>query len=234
MESVVTEIGENIWIFEGPAVPFFTLPYTTRMTIIRLPGDELWVHSPIALTTELIRQIDQLGRVKYLISPNHLHHLFIKAWQDHYPDALSFGTKEVQLKRPDIVFEGMFTPFFNAPWSEHIEQLLFTGSPAMEECVFFHKPSATLIVTDLIENFAPESFTPVKRFVAAAAGILAPNGKMPLDWRLSFMFSKKRAQQHLQNILHWHPEKIVMAHGQIINSEAERFLKRSFNWLDID
>jgi hypothetical protein len=70
--------------------------------------------------------------------------------------------------------------------------------------------------------------------VAAAAGILAPNGKMPLDWRLSFMFSKKKAQQHLQNILHWHPKTIVMAHGQVINSEAVQFLKRSFNWLDID
>ena len=51
----MTEIGENIWIFEGAAVPFFTLPYTTRMTVVRLSDDELWIHSPIALTDELIR-----------------------------------------------------------------------------------------------------------------------------------------------------------------------------------
>jgi len=230
----MVNVGENIWIFEGAAVPFFTLPYTTRMTVIRLPPDELWVHSPIALTDELVRQIDQLGSVKYLISPNHLHHLFIQAWQHHYQDALTFGTKGVQQKRPDICFNAVFTPHFNAPWSEHIAQLLFTGSPVMEECVFFHKTSETLIVTDLIENFAPESFTPLKRFVARAAGILAPDGKMPLDWRLSFMFSKAEAKRHLQNILHWHPKKIVMAHGQIITREAELFLKRSFNWLNID
>ncbi|WP_299200565.1 DUF4336 domain-containing protein [uncultured Amphritea sp.] len=228
------KVGNNIWIFEGAAVPFFTLPYSTRMTVVRLADDELWIHSPIALTDELIRQIDQLGTVKYLISPNPLHHLFIQAWQDRYPEALTFGTKALQQKRPEICFEGIFTPHFNAPWAEDIAQLLFTGSPAMEECVFFHKPSATLIVTDLIENFAPESFTPLKRWVASAAGILAPNGKMPLDWRLSFMFSKTKAKQHLQNILSWHPKKIVMAHGQIINSDAEHFLKRSFNWLNID
>ena len=227
-------VGDNIWVFEGAAVPFFTLPYTTRMTVVRLSDDQLWIHSPIALTGELSSQIEQLGKVKYLISPNPLHHLFIKEWQDRYPEALTFGTKALQKKRPDLPLEGIFTPHFNAPWAADIAQLLFTGSPAMEECVFFHKDSGTLIVTDLIENFAPESFTPLKRYVASAAGILAPNGKMPLDWRLSFMFSKKTAKQHLQHILHWHPQKIVMAHGQMINSDAEHFLKRSFNWLHID
>ncbi|BFL82164.1 hypothetical protein LFREDSHE_06140 [Shewanella baltica] len=43
------QLAENLWIFDGEAVPFFTLPYTTRMTVIRLNNGALWVHSPIKL-----------------------------------------------------------------------------------------------------------------------------------------------------------------------------------------
>ncbi len=35
-------IDENIWVFDGSPVPFFGLPYTTRMTVVRLPAGELW------------------------------------------------------------------------------------------------------------------------------------------------------------------------------------------------
>lgn len=227
------EIADNLWVFDGEAVPFFTLPYTTRMTIVRLSDGGLWVHSPIKLTADIQQKVDKLGRVKYLIAPNHLHHLFLKDWQGAYPQAESFGTKEVQKKRQDIKFDGLFSSEGEVPWEEEIGQVLFTGSAAMEECVFFHKASHTLIVTDLIENFDPKSFPPFKRLIARFSGILAPNGKMPIDWRLSFMFHKKEAREHIKYILNWHPQTIVMAHGLIIKKEAESFLKQSFNWLNL-
>ncbi|MDX2367512.1 MAG: DUF4336 domain-containing protein, partial [Colwellia sp.] len=169
-------LGENIWIFEGQAVSFFTLPYTTRMTIVRLSCGGLWVHSPIKLEQDLQKQVDALGPVKFLVAPNQLHHLFIKEWQDSYPEAEIFGTAAVINKRKDVDFSAVFTADFKAPWSENIEQLLFTGSRAMEECVFFHKGSNVLIVTDLIENFYPQAFSPLKRLLAKSVGVLAPNG----------------------------------------------------------
>jgi hypothetical protein len=56
-------IAENIWVFDGDAVSFFTLPFTTRMTIIRLSTGDLWVHSPIKLNEEVKSQIAKLGVV---------------------------------------------------------------------------------------------------------------------------------------------------------------------------
>ena len=227
------QIADRLWIFNGEAVPFFTLPYTTRMTVIRLSCGSLWVHSPIRLNEALKQQIDQLGTVRYLIAPNQLHHLFLPDWLQQYPQAQLFGTQGVQDKRPDIRFDGLLTADFSAPWQDEIQQLLFTGSAVMEEAVFFHKASKILIVTDLIENFAPQSFTPLKRLLAKAAGILAPNGKMPADWRLSFLFHKAEARVHMQRIIGWQPEKISMAHGLIIEKDAVAFLHRSFSWLNL-
>ena len=97
-------LAENIWVFDGDAVSFLCLPFTTRMTVVKLSNGELWIHSPIKLTGAIQAQIQQLGKVKYLIAPNHLHHLFLAEWQLMYPDAICYGTNEVIKKRNDIAF----------------------------------------------------------------------------------------------------------------------------------
>ena len=99
------KLATDIWIFDGEAVTFFFLPFTTRMTVIKLANGDLWVHSPIHLSDALKSQIDQLGLVKYLIAPNHLHHLFLPQWIAAYPDAKTYGTSEVIKKRNDISFD---------------------------------------------------------------------------------------------------------------------------------
>lgn len=65
------------------------------MTVVRLSSGDLWVHSPIKLSESIAEQIDSLGSVKYLIAPNHLHHLFLSEWIAAYPNAEVLGTSEV-------------------------------------------------------------------------------------------------------------------------------------------
>lgn len=225
------KLANEIWIFNGEPVQFFGLPYSTRMTVVRLSNGDLWVHSPIKLSESIKDQIEALGCVKYLIAPNHLHHLFLPEWISAYPEVQVFGTDEVIKKRSDITFDGSLNSQQSWAWEDDIEQELFSGSPLMEECVFFHKASGTLIVTDLVENFSGHSFNYWQRLVAKGVGILAPNGKTPLDWRLSFMFGKRDARTHLDRLLSWDTKALVMAHGEIVTENTDEFLARSFKWL---
>lgn len=225
------KLANELWVFDGESVPFFGLPYSTRMTVVRLSDGNLWVHSPIKLTIEIQSQLESLGPVTSLIAPNHLHHLFLPDWIKAYPQAEIFGTDEVIKKRQDISFNASLNSDRKWCWQDDIEQALFSGSPLMQECVFFHKKSDTLIVTDLVENFSGREFNYWQRLVAQGVGILAPNGKMPLDWRLSFMFGKEDARKHLERMLAWQPQRLVMAHGEIVTDNAEPFLRRSFKWL---
>ncbi|MGF1725679.1 DUF4336 domain-containing protein [Photobacterium nomapromontoriensis] len=227
------EVGHNLWVFDGTSVTFLTLPFSTRMTVIKLSDSTLWVHSPIELTDKLKSQVNSLGEVKYVIAPNHLHHLFLKAWQDAYPEAKTYGTSEVIKKRDDLRFDGTLASGSEYPWMSDISQFLFTGSPLMEECVFFHHESRSLIVTDLIENFPPSDFTRTQRLLAKFTGILSPNGKTPIDWRMSFMFHKREAREHYSQMVEWQPTRIIMAHGEIVNADALTFLRKSFGWLKI-
>ncbi len=70
-------IGEDIWIVDGKVISFYGAPYTTRMTIIRLENGDLFCHSPIALTKDLKEQVEKLGKVKHLVSPNWIHYAYI-------------------------------------------------------------------------------------------------------------------------------------------------------------
>ncbi|WP_227545993.1 DUF4336 domain-containing protein [Marinobacter fonticola] len=224
------ELAENVWIVDGETVPFHGFPYTTRMTCIRLADGSLWVHSPVRLTPHLHSRVSTLGTVRYLIAPNHLHHLFIGEWQQAFPEASLYGTAQVIGKRKDLTFDAVLDSQRHWPWSAEIDQIIFSGSRMMEEAVFFHRPSATLIVADLIENFPAGHFNWWQQPIARLAGIVAPHGKTPLDWRLTF--NRRHAQDSLTHIKAWVPKFIVMAHGEIVEEKDNAFLNDSFDWLE--
>lgn len=224
------KLAENIWIFDGDPVSFLACPFTTRMTVIRLSSGDLWIHSPIKLTIKLQQIIQSIGFVKYIIAPNHLHHLFIADWHNAFPKSNLFGTSEVIKKRQDIEFNFSLNDQHDWPWRSEITQVLVSGSKLMQEAVFFHKPSNVLILTDFIENFPRSNFNWWQRILASIAGIVAPNGKTPLDWRISF--NKRQLRTHLVEIKSWSPEIIVMAHGDIVDVNGADFLEESFSWLN--
>ena len=228
---MLNKIGENIWTVEGDAVPFFGLPYTTRMTLIRLASGDLWVHSPLKISEDLMREMLSLGKVKYIVSPNKLHHLFIPDWIRAFPEAICYAPPGLVKKRSDIKFGKELGMLPEAQWSNEINQTIFKGSPAMQEVVFFHSRSKTLILADLIENFKPDSFNSWQRILARMTGILSPDGKTPVDWRLSFTFGKKEARKSLSIIMGWEPDIIVISHGECILENGVAFLKKSFLWL---
>ncbi len=228
---MLNKISDNIWTVDGDAVLFYGMPYTTRMTLVRLNNGMLWVHSPSKISDKLLAEISALGEVKYLISPNKLHYLFLLDWIKQFPEAVCYAPPGLEKKRPDIEFSKALGMKPENEWQEEIDQIIFKGSPAMEEVVFFHRDSKTLILTDLIENFKPESFNWWQRTLAKYAGILSPNGKTPVDWRFSFVFGKKEAKISLASLLEWEPENIIVSHGECIFGDGLEFLKKSFSWV---
>ncbi len=225
------EIDKNIWIYDGSTVNFYGLPYSTRMTVIRLSNGNLWIHSPEKLNEELKEELGNLGKVEHLISPNKLHHLFLPEWISAYPDAKCYASPGLIEKRQDIKFTKELSNMSEKEWVDEIEQAVFQGSPLMEEVVFFHISSKTLILTDLIENFKPTAFNWWQKPIARFTGILSPNGKTPIDWRISFLFGKAKARIALDIMLGWRPKNIVISHGECIIDNGFEFLNKSFKWV---
>lgn len=228
----LASFGPDIWIADGPVVSFYGFPYPTRMAVIRLSDSGLFVWSPIALTRELKSEVDALGVVAHIVSPNSIHHLYMGEWRDAYPSAKLYAPPGLAQKRKDLRFDGELNDSPSAAWAADIDQVEMAGSSALTEIVFFHRKSRTVIFADLIENFRPDWFKGWRGFVARLDGIVMPNGGAPREWR--FTFNKKIARGVLARILAWQPEQVVMAHGEMTRENGTAFIRKSFRWLARD
>ena len=102
---MLEQLHDALWVAEGETVSFFGLPYPTRSVIARLANGDLWVWSPVKLTADLRNEVDSLGPVRHLVSPNKLHQLYLQEWKAAYPAAQLWGPQTTIKKRPDIKFQ---------------------------------------------------------------------------------------------------------------------------------
>lgn len=224
---------DAIWIAEGGTVKFYGLPYPTRSVLARLGNGDLWVWSPIKLTEALRAEIDRIGPVRHLVSPNKLHHLYLQEWHAAYPQAQLWGPQSTIKKRPDLPFRAPLTDTPPAEWQGDIDQAWFRGSFAMDEIVFLHRASATVIVADLIQTFS-ERFLKQQwgfwRFLARLDGLTQDKACAPLEWRLSFL-DRAPARRARDKVLGWDCRHVVMAHGEWQRENGHALLEKSFRWL---
>jgi hypothetical protein len=198
------------------------------MTVVRLPGPKLLLHSPIAPTAELVSEVEALGPVAYLVAPNRFHHLFVGDWLKACPDALVYGAPGLEDKRPDLKIAGMLTDEPEAAWAGTVDQVLVDGFPLANEVVFFHRPSNTLVATDLAFNIGAGS-PPLTRMVfrlSRAYGRLSPT----LLERL-FVRDRSAFRQSLERILEWPFERVVVSHGQVSETGGREELVRGYAWV---
>jgi hypothetical protein len=223
------KLDEGIWTLRGDPVPFFTFPYQLRSTIVDLGGNVLLVHSPVQLSVGA-QAVESLGRLAYIVSPNKMHHLFLGEWKAAFPDARIYSPPGLRSKRPDLTFQGDLGDEPEDAWASVLDQRVVTGSLFMEEVVFFHRPSRTLILGDLIENHDPSVLSVWHRAVARANGMLAPHGATARILRLSFL-RRAEARRVVSEILSWQAKRVVVMHGPCVEHDAEGFLRHAFGWL---
>jgi hypothetical protein len=233
--TVLEKIGSSIWLADGGTVDFYGFPYPTRMVVVRLTDGDLWIWSPIQLTDALRVGVDALGPVGHLVSPNRIHHLFLGDWKAVYPEARLWGPASTIRKRRDLEFEAPLTDDPPPDWAGQIDQFWFTGSPFLDEVVFFHRESSTAILADLSENFSAafleQHWSSWKRRIARVWKIVEPWGYAPLELRLSW-WRKTAARQTLARLLDSDPRQVVMAHGEWQSGNGREYLASVFRWLD--
>jgi len=147
-------LGPDLWIADGGIVSFNGFDYPTRMALVRLADGGVWVWSPIELTADLAQAVRALGPVRYLVSPNKLHYLFLSQWQAEFPGAQVWGTARTVAKVKAVSFAGTLGDEPPAAWAGQIDQFRFTNSFAVEEVIFFHRASSTAIIADLSQTFS--------------------------------------------------------------------------------
>ena len=96
--NVYKPIALDIGIVDGP-FEYLTvggvrlpLPFTTRMTVVRLSNDDLFLHSPIKFDEALASELQRIGTIRHLVSPNQFHYAHIGEWSKAFPNAITWAS----------------------------------------------------------------------------------------------------------------------------------------------
>ncbi len=221
-------ICDGLWEFSH-RIKYAGVGMPTRSVVIRLSNGDVLVHSPGQLDDQVRDQLAELGPVKGLIAPNKFHHLYVSDWQAAYPDATLFIAPVLADKRKDLADAPRLSDEAPALWADEMEQLVWGGIPKIGEVVFYHKPSRTLLNTDMMHNMHNDPSW-WSRFVWKRLGAYGRFGPSKMERR----WTKDHAglKQSLERVLDWDFNRVTVAHGDVFESPtAKDELRAGWHWV---
>jgi hypothetical protein len=220
-------LADDLWVVDRPQT-FYGLPVGTRMTVVRLSGGRLLLHSPVALDPALRAWLDSIGRVHYAVAPNRVHHLYAGEVAKVYPGARLWVAPGLAPKRPDLEFVAVLGDEPPEEWRKEVAQVVFRGRPYENEVVFLHRVSRTLILCDLAFHFGRRAAAPTRLLMKLlrSYGRFGPSKLDPLLIR-----DRDAARKSLERILAWDFDRVVVAHGEVLETGGREALRAGYAWL---
>ena len=198
-----------------------------RMTVIKCNNDKLWVHSPIILDTKAQQVLSAMGNITWTISPNLFHYLHIHTFQTQFPSSKLFGVSGIEKKEKRYSFNYLDDHAKKQLWTPHIQQIQIQGMPNVNEVVFLHPKSKTLIVTDLLFNCYPTKLWSKLFFKLNGAYNKCCSTRI----FKSFISDKNKFKDSINQILTWDFDRIILTHGNIIEKNSKQVFEKAFSWL---
>lgn len=226
--TTLTAFANGLWTAEADNFIGRLAWFPVRMTVA-VVGDGVWICNPIALDDELVAAVDAVGPVRWIVEPNGFHSKWAQDACDRWPDAqllCSDAHTRLGTKLPS------WSPLDSGQpeaWADVFDSMLIEGSPKVAETVFLHKPSGTLITTDLLFNIHT-----TKRWMMRWVLGLAGAWKRPMQSRLWRLATRDRAAAgaSCRRMLQWQFDRVLMAHGTPLTGEGARAeLTSALHWM---
>lgn len=222
------ELAPDLWVLDHP-LRLLGLAVGARMTVIRLTSGDLFLHSPVPLGDAARAELDALGPVRHVVAPSKVHHFFVAACREAYPDASFYAAPGLPEKRPKLRFDEVLSDTAPPAWAGQIRQVVFQGAPYVSEVVFFHVASRTLVFTDLAFNMRDSSELPTRLWLRAMG---AHNRFGPHRMMRRFVRDRAAAHASLQRILAFDFDRVIVSHGAVVQEKGQRLVREAFAWLD--
>lgn len=222
--------GEHdLWLASQPLCNATGAQVGARMALMRGNAEgHLLVYNPIALPAPLRRAIHERGNVRWVVCPNANHHRFADEWVRAFPDAELWAAPKLASRRTDIAWTGVLgRQGAETPWDDaYVGTQLLEGLHA-PEVVLFHRASSTLLVTDAIVNLGHHEETPIG--LAATLELFGmrkrPGPPVTMKWTVT---RRTKLHQSVQEVLQWPFSRIFLAHGALIDHDANRVWRDGF------
>ncbi|HUM13841.1 MAG TPA: DUF4336 domain-containing protein [Myxococcaceae bacterium] len=225
--SELVRQADGLWTVAAPH-RFYGLHLGTRMTVLRLPGGGLWLHSVVAIDDPLADEIQALGSVAHIVVPNLYHHLYVSDAIERWPNARVHAPAGMRRKRPELRIDAELSQTPDPDWGGVLRPVHIDGT-MLDEMVFVHRPSRTLICSDLLENFDTSPHLPTRLYLRAA-GL---HGRVGWSRFLRLVFRDRRAaRRSLEQLLGLDFDRVILAHGRVLEQGGPAAMREAYRWLE--
>lgn len=217
--TALTSIDENLWLLPYP-LKMLGVDLRRNVTVIRLVSGELIIHSTGPFSAEDLAAIRALGRPAWLLDGILRHDTFARQGRDAFPEAIYLappGFSEI------VGFPT--TPIIPAPdaWIDELLAIELEGAPEAREVAFLHVASRTLILTELVFNFADEQPLWTEILLRVAVGGEHHPG-MPRPVKAGVQ-DEAAFRASLDAMLAWDFDRIIVGHGDVIETGSKEKLR---------
>jgi hypothetical protein len=226
-EVALTTVAEGIWTASSP-VRILGTRLTSTMTVLRLGGGELLIHSPIELTPERREAVEARGTVTHLYAPNLFHHMRIGEWSEAFPAACVHAPEGLEKKRPDLRIDRRHGDDAAPAFAGMLDEVRIEGF-RLGETALFHRLSRTLVVADLVHNVGAEHrgwtklYTRMMGFYDRVA--------LSRALRATAFSDRAAARKCLDELLALPSKRMVVGHGATVTDGAREALAAAYSWL---
>jgi hypothetical protein len=191
-----------------------------RTTLLGCDSGALVIHSTAPFTDPDVRAIRAFGRPAWLVEATLFHDTFAKVGRARFPDV-------PYLAPPGFAQRFDALPLLPLPgdWPAEIEVLELAGMPGLREHACFHARSRTLVVADLVFNFGPSATPWTRFFFRGLPGIRRYPGVSRLF--KSMIRDRPAFDASIQRMLEWDFDRLIPAHGDVIDSGGKALLQRA-------
>lgn len=219
-------LDEGLWVAAAPTT-FLGLHLGTRMTVVRLSGGGLLLHSVVPMTGPLRNEVEALGTVQHIVLPDLYHHLHVGPWSLAFPKARVHAPPGMSRKRPDLRIDAELSEVPHPDWAKDLKPFFISGC-GLSETVFVHPRTRSLLTADLIENFHGSPHWPTRLYLRTA-GI---DGHAGFSRLLRWLYrDRPRARASLERVLAEDFDRVLLTHGQSIPHGGKEALRLGYAWL---
>lgn len=222
-----TVFAPGVWLDVAP-VRIVGMRLTSTMAVIDLGESNLLLYSPLELTPERRAGVESLGTVAHLYAPNTFHHLWIGTWAAAFPAAKLHAPAGLGKKRGDLRIDRTHDSAPEPAFMGVIDEHRIAGF-RLEETVLVHRPTATLLVADLVHNIGrpPGAWTRIYTRMMGFYDRVALSRVI----RWTAFSDRSAARRSLDGLLAQPFDRMVVGHGDPIDGGAREALTAAYTWL---
>jgi len=154
----------------------------------------------------------------------------LREYLSAYPDATLYGAPTLVKWNRSLPLAELLDGAAPTLWAHELDQLHVQGIGLfLDEMVFYHRPSRSLIVADLLFNLSEKDAWITRTMGSFVIGPF-PGCRFARLYRPA-VTDHRRMRTAVERILDWDFDQIIVGHGAVVDSNGKEVFRAAFRWL---